>query len=150
MNSKKVIEDFIAQKKIAVVGVSRKKTKFGNAIYKELKQKGYNVFPINPHISAFEGDACYRDLLSLPEKVDAVIINVPPAQTEKVVREAKQAGINKVWLQQGSQSESAIKFCEENEIDCVSNECILMFAQPSAFIHRAHRWVWGVLGKLPA
>ena len=150
MNSKKVIEDFIAQKKIAVVGVSRKKTKFGNAIYKELKQKGYNVFPINPHMNTFEGDTCYPDLLSLPEKVDAVIINVPPAQTEKVVREAKQAGINKVWLQQGSQSESAIKFCEENEFDCVSNECILMFAQPSAFIHRAHRWVWGVLGKLPA
>jgi len=150
MNSKKSVEDFIAQKKIAVVGVSRKKTKFGNAIYKELKQKGYDVFPINPHITTFEGDACYPDLLSLPEKVDAVIINVPPAQTEKVVGEAKQAGINKVWLQQGSQSETAVKFCEENGIDCVSNECILMFAQPSAFIHRAHKWIWGVLGKLPA
>lgn len=150
MNSKKSVEDFIAQKKIAVVGVSRKKTKFGNAIYKELKQKGYDVFPINPHIAVFEGDACYPDLLSLPEKVDAVIINVPPAQTEKVVREAKQAGINKVWLQQGSQSETAVKFCEESGIDCVSNECILMFAQPSAFIHRAHKWIWGVLGKLPA
>ena len=150
MNSKKVIEDFIAQKKIAVVGVSRKKTKFGNAIYKELKQKGYNVFPINPYINAFEGDTCYPDLLSLPEKVDAVIINVPPAQTEKVVREVKQVGINKVWLQQGSQSDEAVRFCKENGIDCVSNECILMFAQPSAFMHRAHKWVWGVFGKLPA
>jgi uncharacterized protein len=150
MNFKKVVEDFVAQKKIAVVGVSRKKTKFGNAIYKELKQKGYRVFAINPHMNTFEGDVCYPDLLSLPEKVDAVIINVPPAQTEKVVREAKQAGINKVWLQQGSQSDEAVKFCEENGIDCVSNECILMFAQPSAFIHRAHRWVWSVLGKLPA
>jgi len=150
MNSKKIVEDFVAQKKIAVVGVSRKKTKFGNAIYKELKQKGYSVFAINPHMNTFEGDVCYPDLLSLPEKIDAVIINVPPGQTEKVVREAKQAGINKVWLQQGSQSDEAVKFCEENGIDCVSNECILMFAQPSAFIHRAHRWVWSVLGKLPA
>lgn len=150
MNSKKIVEDFVAQKKIAVVGVSRKKTKFGNAIYRELKQKGYSVFAINPHMNTFEGDVCYPDLLSLPEKIDAVIINVPPGQTEKVVREAKQAGINKVWLQQGSQSDEAVKFCEENGIDCVSNECILMFAQPSAFIHRAHRWVWSVLGKLPA
>lgn len=150
MNSKKVVDEFLSQKKIAVVGVSRKKTKFGNAIYKELKQKGYQVFPINLHINVFEGDNCYPDLLSIPEKVDTVIINVPPAQTEKVVREAKQAGIKKVWLQQGSQSETAVKYCEENGIDCVSNECILMFAQPSAFIHRAHRWVWGVLGKLPA
>ena len=150
MNSKKVVEDFIAQKKIAVVGVSRKKTKFGNAIYKELKQKGYNVFPINPHINNFEGDTCYPDLLSLPEIVEAVIINVPPAQTEKIVKEAKQAGINKVWMQQGSQSEAAEQYCKENGIEYVSNECILMFAQPSAFIHRAHKWVWGVLGKLPA
>ncbi|OGU63193.1 MAG: CoA-binding protein [Ignavibacteria bacterium RBG_16_36_9] len=101
-------------------------------------------------MNAFEGDTCYPDLLSLPEKVDAVIINVPPAQTEKVVREVKQVGINKVWLQQGSQSDEAVRFCKENGIDCVSNECILMFAQPSAFMHRAHKWVWGVFGKLPA
>ena len=150
MTSKKIVDGFLLQRKIAVVGVSRKKTKFGNAIYKELKQKGYNVFPINPHINTFEGDNCYPDLLSLPEKIDAVVINVPSVQTEKVVREAKEAGINKVWLQQGSQSENAVKFCEENGIEYVSNECILMFAHPSAFIHRAHRWIWGVLGKLPA
>ena len=150
MNSKKLVEEFLSQKKIAVVGVSRKKTKFGNAIYKELKQKGYNVLPINPNMQTFEGDACYPNLMLLPEKVDAVVINVPPAQAEKVLREVKQAGINKVWLQQGSQSEAAVKFCEENGIDYVSNECILMFAQPSAFIHRAHKWIWGVLGKLPA
>jgi predicted CoA-binding protein len=150
MTSKKIVDEFLLQKKIAVVGVSRKKTKFGNAIYKELKRKGYNVFPVNPHINTFEGDNCYPDLLSLPEKVDAVVINVPSVQTEKVVREAKEAGINKVWLQQGSQSEEAVKFCEENGIDYVSNECILMFVQPSAFIHLAHRWIWGVFGKLPA
>lgn len=149
MNSKKSVNEFLAQKKIAVVGVSRKKTKFGNAIYKELKQKGYQVFPINPRIIDYEGDTCYPNLLSLPEKIDAVIINVPPAQTEQVVKEVKAAGIKKVWLQQGSQSDTAVKFCEENGIDCVSNECILMFAQPTAFFHRAHKWVWGVMGKLP-
>lgn len=149
MNSKKMVEEFLAQKKIAVVGVSRKKTKFGNAIYRELKQKGYQVYPINPNINEYEGNICYPDLLSLPEKVDLVVINVPPVQTEMVVRDAKQTGISKVWLQQGSQSDEAVKFCEENGIDCVSNECILMFAQPTAFVHCAHKWVWGVLGKLP-
>ena len=149
MASKKLVEEFLAQKNIAVVGVSRKKTKFGNAIYRELKQKDYNVFAVNPNMSEFEGDTCYSDLLSIPEKVDAVVINVPPMQTEKVVREVNEAGIKKVWLQQGSQSDEAINYCEENGIDCISNECILMFAQPSAFIHRAHKWVWGVFGKLP-
>jgi hypothetical protein len=149
MNSIKIVDDFLAQKIIAVVGVSRKKTKFGNAIYRELKQKGYQVYPINPNTNFIEGDSCYPDLLSLPGKIDAVIINVPSAQTERVVKEAKEAGIKKVWLQQGSQSDAAIKYCEENGIDCVSNECILMFVEPSAFIHRAHRWIWGVFGKLP-
>ena len=149
MNSKNIIDDFLAQKIIAVVGVSRKKTKFGNIIYRELKQKGYQVYPINPNINLIEGNVCYPDLFSLPGKIDAVIINVPPAQTERVVKEANEAGIKKVWLQQGSQSDSAIKYCEENGIDCVSNECILMFVEPSAFIHRAHRWIWGVFGKLP-
>ena len=149
MTSKKLVEEFLAQKNIAVVGVSRKKTKFGNAIYRELKQKDYKVFAVNPNMSEFEGDTCYSDLLSIPEKVDAVVINVPPMQTVKVVREVNEAGIKKVWLQQGSQSDEAINYCEGNGIDCISNECILMFAQPSAFIHRAHKWVWGVFGKLP-
>ncbi len=150
MTSQKLVDEFLSSKKIAVVGVSRKKTKFGNAIYKELKQKGYKVFAINPNINVFEGDNCYPDLHSLTEKVDAVVISVTPRQAEKVVADVKEAGIKKVWLQQGSQSDAAIKYCEENGINCISNECILMFAQPSAFIHRAHKWVWGVLGKLPA
>jgi len=150
MNSKQIVEDFLAQKKIAIIGVSRTKTKFGNTIYKELKQKGYKVYAVNPYMTTFNDDLCYPDLLSLPEKVDAVVTCTPSAQTEIIVKEAKEAGINKVWMQQGSQSEAAVKYCEENGIDCVSNECVLMFAQPSAFIHRAHKWVSGVLGKLPA
>ena len=149
MTSKKLVEGFLSSRKIAVVGVSRRKNKFGNVIYRELRKKGFLVYPINPNTNIIEEDICYPDLLSLPEKIDAVVINVPPAQTEKVVREVKEAGINKVWLQQGSQSDEAERFCEANGINCISNECILMFAEPAGFVHRAHRWVWGVLGKLP-
>lgn len=149
MSSKTMIDEFLEQKKLAVVGVSRKKNKFGNVIYRELKKKGFQVYPINPNTDIVEGDICYPDLFSLPEKVDGAVVNVPPAQTEKIVKEIKEAGITKVWLQQGSQSDDSIKYCERNEIECVSNECILMFAEPAGFIHRAHRWVWGALGKLP-
>ena len=81
MNSKKLVDDFVALKKIAVVGVSRKKAKFGNTIYREMREKGYWVYPVNPNADVIEGDTCYPDLLSLPEKVDGVIINVPPVQT---------------------------------------------------------------------
>ncbi len=149
MTSKSSIENFLSQKSIAVVGVSRNPKKFGNVIYRELKKKGYNLFPINPNAEKIEGDNCYPNLLSLPEKIDAVVINVPPNQTEKVVREVKQAQIKRVWMQQGSQSKKAEDYCLENGIDCISNECILMFAEPAGFVHRAHRWVWGVMGKLP-
>jgi len=149
MTSKSSIENFLSQKSIAVVGVSRNSKKFGNVIYRELKKKGYNLFPINPNAEKIEGDNCYPNLLSLPEKPDAVVINVPPDQTEKVVREIKQAQIKRVWMQQGSQSKKAEDYCLENGIDCISNECILMFAEPAGFVHRAHRWVWGVMGKLP-
>ncbi len=128
MTTKSSVENFLSQKNIAVIGVSRNTKKFGNTIYRSLKKKGYNVFPINPNAEKIEGDNCYPDLLSLPEKIDAVIINVPPEETEKVVLKVNKAGIKRVWLQQGSQSEKAINFSQENGIDCVSNECILMLS----------------------
>jgi len=149
MTSKKLVKDFIVQKNIAVVGVSRKKSKFGNYIYRELKKKDYRVYPVNPKLEFAEGDKCYPDLSSIPEKLDGVVINVSPSQTEKVVQDVKAAGIKRVWLQQGSQSDEAIRFCKDNNIGCISNECIIMFTEPLGFIHSTHKWIWKVLGKLP-
>jgi len=149
MADKKIVERFTAGKKIAVVGVSRNGKKFGNAAYKELKLKGYEVFPVNPNMDDLNGDKCYPDLKSLPETVDGVLCVVPPAQTEKIVQDAHQAGINLVWMQQGSESKTAIQYCEENSIDAVHGECIFMFAEPVGSIHKFHRWIWKVFGKLP-
>ena len=150
MSSKILVEDFLNQKRIAIVGVSHNKRKFGNAIHKELKNKGYEIFPVNPKLNESEGDKCYPSLSSLPEKVDALIISVAPDKTKSVVEEAKNAGMKKIWIQRGSQSQEAVQYCNENNISFVSGECILMFAEPSMFIHRAHRWIHKVTGKLPA
>lgn len=149
MTSKAVIQDFLAQKIIAVVGVSRSGKKFGNMAYRELKAKGYRVFPVHPSAEHVEGDQAYPNLDTLPEKPGGVLIVVPPAQAEQVVREAAQAGIPRVWLQQGAESLSAIQFCKEKGISVVHNECIMMFAEPVGFGHKIHRWIWGILGKLP-
>ena len=149
MTSKAAVADFVSQRKLAVVGVSRKKMKFGNLAFRELKRKGYKLFPVHPHAEQLEGERCYASLAALPEPVDGVLVIVPPAQAEQVVREAAAAGIRRVWLQQGAGSPAAIRFCEENGISVVHGECILMFAEPAAWYHRAHRWVWGLLGKLP-
>ena len=150
MISKAAVEDFIAQRTLAVVGVSRKGRKFGNLAYRDLKTKGFRVFPVNPNAETIEGDRCYPSLSALPERVEGVLIVVPPAETERVVRDAAAAGIRRVWMQQGAESPEAIRFCQENDISVVHGECILMFAEPAALYHRAHRWVWGVLGKLPS
>jgi len=88
LSNKAVVDDFISQKVLAVIGVSRRRQKFGNMAYRERKAKGYKLYPIHPTTEKLEGDRAFPDFKSLPEKVGGVLIVVPPAQTEKVVREA--------------------------------------------------------------
>lgn len=149
MTTKAAVDDFLSQRTMAVVGVSKKKNKFGSIACRELKAKGYTVFPVNPNIDDFEGDKCYHSLKELPEGAGGAVIVVPPAETGKVVREAAAAGIRRLWIQQGAESKDAINFCQENNIDVIHGHCILMFAAPTAFPHRAHRFIWRLLGKLP-
>ena len=149
MTTKAEIQDFLSQKTLAIVGVSRNHEKFGNAVYRELKTKGYRLFPINPNAETIEGDPCYPNLESLPEPVGGAIIIVPKSEVENVVKDAKKAGISRVWIQQMAETEAAIKYCEENGIAVVHNECIMMFSEPTAFFHKFHRWIWGLAGKLP-
>jgi predicted CoA-binding protein len=143
------VDRFLACRSLAVVGASRKGNKFGNTILKELARKGYEVFPVHPEADRIDGRAAYPRLESVAGKAEGAVIVVPPAATEKVVAEAADAGITKLWLQQGAESEEAIRICRERGIDVVFGECILMFAEPAAFIHRVHRWINGVMGKLP-
>lgn len=149
MTTKSVVEDFLSQQKLALVGVSRTGKKFGNSIRKELAGKGYKLFLINPNTQSIDGERCYPSLSDLPEKVGGVVIVVPPAQTEAVVKDAAKAGIKRVWMQQGSESETAIRFCNDNKMSVVHGECVLMFAKNPKFPHNVHRWVAGALGKLP-
>ena len=149
MTSKAAVDDFVGQRRLAIVGVSRRGKKFGNFAFRELRSKGYKIFPVHPQAETIEGERCYASLGALPQPVDGVLIVVPPAQTEQVVRDAAAAGIRRVWMQQGAGSLAAIKFCQESGIREVHGECILMFTEPLAWWHRAHRWVWKLLGKLP-
>jgi predicted CoA-binding protein len=149
MTSRKAVDDFLSQKRLGVVGVSRGGKKFGNTIYKELQTKGYQVVPINPHADTIDGQPCYPNVQAVPEPLDGIVVTVKPAETEKVVKEAAEAGIRHIWMQQGSESKTAIRFCEEQDIPVIAGECILMFAEPVATFHKFHRWLWGLFGKLP-
>jgi predicted CoA-binding protein len=144
------IHEFLSQKSLAVVGVSRTGKKMGNAIYRALKQKGDKVFQIHPEAESIEGDRCYRAFRSLPEKVSGVVICVPPVQTEIVLKQALEAGITHVWMQQGSESFAAIRYCEKNGMNAVHGQCIMMFIEPVESFHKFHRWVLKLVGKYPS
>jgi uncharacterized protein len=147
--TKQAVENFFAQKSFAIVGVSRNERKFGNAIFKELKKKGYNVFPVNPNMNEINGEKCYPELKSIPQKPDGIIISVKKEETEKVIKEAVNLNIKNIWMQQGSESANAIKFCTDNNVNVVSKECVMMFAQPVDSIHKFHRFFKNIFGALP-
>ncbi len=147
--SRAAVEEFLSQRVLAVAGVSKNKKKFGNTIFRELKAKGYRLFPVNPNAADIDGEKCYSSLRDLPEEVGGVIIVTPPSETEKVVNDAVAAGIRRVWIQQGAETGEAVSLGREKGLSVVHDECILMFAEPAAFPHSTHRWIWRLLGKLP-
>ena len=150
MTSKKLVEKFLDQKNIAVIGVSSNKKKFGSIVYYDLKSKGYNVYPVNPNLEQLDGQKVYKSVSELPQEVKAVVTVIPPKQTLSILPVAAAKGITYYWFQQGSSDVEVEDFCDEHKLNYVSGECILMFTEPSAFIHKAHKWINGVLGKLPA
>jgi hypothetical protein len=149
MTSSAAMREFLAQPALAVVGLSRGGRKFGNLAYRDLKKKGYRLYAVHPRADVLEGDAVFRDLHSLPEPVGGVLIVVPPEQAQAVVEQAGAAGIRRVWLQQGAESPEVLRRCRELGLQTIHGECILMFAQPAGFVHRAHRWAWSALGRIP-
>src|SRR5579872_2559938 len=96
------VHDFLAQKRIAVAGVSRENGRHpvGNLIYRRLKVTGHDVFPVTPHMTTFEGDPCYPDVRSIPGGVNGVIIITRPETTEKIVCDCIDAGVRRVWMHQ--------------------------------------------------
>ena len=122
-----LIEEFLDSKNVfAVIGVSRDPEKYGHKVYKDLKKAGYTVYPINPKAENVDGDKCYNSLRELPERPDVVDIVVPPKITERIIKECKELGIKRVWMQPGSESEEAISFCKENNIEVVHSVCVMV------------------------
>ena len=119
-------EEFIKQKTFAIIGATENRSKYGNIVYRNLRAKGYTVYPVNPSAKIVEGDTCYPNLASLPEKVDGIVSVVPPPVTEKIVREAAGLEITRVWMQEGSESADAIKFCQEHGMNTIWGQCIMV------------------------
>jgi predicted CoA-binding protein len=141
------IKDFTQCKRLAVVGVSRTDGKFGNRAYRELKQRGYDVVPIHPEMGSFDGDPCYPSFEALPAPVEGALISLPPAHVPGVIRQASQADVHNVWLQQGAESPEAVQLGQELGLNVAHGGCILMYAEPVSGFHAFHGLVWKLIGK---
>jgi hypothetical protein len=151
------VQDFLAQKRIAVAGVSRDNSHHpvGNLIYRRLKKAGHDVFAVNPRMLAFEGDRCYPDLRSIPGGVDGVVIITRPETTEQVVRECGDAGVQRVWMHQSvakgsSVAPAAVEYCRQHGISVIAGACPMMFGADVDLGHKCIRFVLGLAGRLPA
>jgi predicted CoA-binding protein len=121
-----LIKEFMAQKKFAVIGATDNPEKYGNRIIKNLKKRGYEVYPVNPKLKEVEGLPCYASVAEIPVKADVVDFVVPPAVTEEVLKQCKELGLKRIWLQPGSESEPTIAYCNENNMKVVHGVCVTM------------------------
>jgi hypothetical protein len=152
-----LVQDFLAQKKIAVVGVSDKRETGCNLAYRKFKETGYTVSAVNPRLTSFEGDPCYPDLGSIPEKPDAVFILTNPKITEQVVQQCVDLGIPRVWMHclmgtkpglaasMTSVSQDAVRMCRENGIEVIPGACPNQYLKPD-FGHALMRVMFRTLG----
>ena len=148
MVTQKQINDFIASEPIAMIGVSRNPKKFGFTAFRELKEKGMNIIPVNPHAGEIHGVKVYPEIKSLPAEVKSLLVMTQKNATAGVVREAKEKGIKHIWIQQMSESSDAIKELEGSEINYISGQCILMYYKPHS-IHKFHGRMKKFFGRWP-
>jgi uncharacterized protein len=145
---------FLTRRRIAVTGVSRDPQGHGsNVVYQRLRERGYQVFAVNPNALEVEGDRCYPDLRSIPGGVEAVVIGTRPETAAATMRECAELGIEHVWMHRslgpGSVSASAAEYGRRRGISVIDGGCPLMFEPVSDGEHRAMRYVFTLTGSVP-
>ena len=152
-----LVQDFLAQKRIAVVGVSDKRETGCNLAYQKFRDSGYQVYAVNPRIATFEGATCYPDLKSIPQKPDAVFILASPKVTDQIVQQCVDLGIQHVWMHcmmgvkpglaagMTSVSQQAVEMCRANGIAVIPGSCPNQFLKPD-FGHAMMRGMWKLFG----
>jgi uncharacterized protein len=138
---------FLAKKRVAVTGVSRTPKKHGsNNVYRRLRERGYEVFAVNPNTREVEGDQSYPDLKSIPGGVEAVVIGTRPEFADETMRECAELGIKQVWMHRGpgagSVSDTATEYGRQRGITVIDGGCPCMFAPTADFGHKVMRLVY--------
>jgi uncharacterized protein len=162
MNNLTVLaNDFLSQPTIAVVGISSKPQALGNALYKKLKTPQRTVIAIHPTLATFDGDPCFPNLQSIPQKIDGVFIAAKPENAERIVEDCIALNIPRVWMhysfgiQHSSKSSASssvslktVEQCRLHNITVIPGACPLMFLEPKDSFHACLRWFLSATGKL--
>ncbi len=147
------VSEFLRGKRIAVAGVSRQEGQPANAVFRKLRDSGYEVFPINPNAPEVEGVRCYPNVGAVPERLDGLVVATHPDVSADLVRQCAEHGIERIWFHrsfgQGSVSPDAIRECEIRGIRCIVGGCPLMYCEPVDFGHRCMKWWLGRQGRVP-
>ncbi len=146
---RRAIEKFFASTAYAVVGVSADRNKFGNRVFRVMKEREFEVYPVHPTRETVEGVSCFPSVLEVPESVKSIVTVVPPHVTEEVLVQAMRRGVEAVWMQPGSESKDAVEIAQKYQMAVVHRECILMFLEPVRSVHALHRWINKLVGAYP-
>jgi uncharacterized protein len=146
-------EEFLAQRRIAVAGVSRDGKQSANLIYRRLRDTGHEVFAVNPNADEVEGDRCYPSVTAIPGGVDGVVVVTPAKASLAVATDCASAHVPRVWLHRGigpgSSSEEAVAYCHEHGISAIPGGCPCMFGETADPGHKCMRAMLKVTGKIP-
>ncbi|HJU81035.1 MAG TPA: CoA-binding protein [Acidimicrobiia bacterium] len=151
---KEAAAEFLSNKRIAVTGVSRNPKGHGsNVVYQRLRDRGYEVFAVNPNAEILEGDPCFKDLKSIPGGVDAVVIGTRPEIAEDTMREASDLGVKHAWMHrsfgEGSVSDTATEYGRGHGMSVIDGGCPCMFDPTADPGHKVMRFVLALTGKVP-
>lgn len=151
--SLKDIRSFLEKKRVALIGVSTDPKGFSRVLYREFRDRGYDVVPVNPAASLLEDRHCYSHVHEISPPVEGVLVMTPPAVTEDIVRESVEAGVKDIWLYRsvghGAISPNAVSYCKEHKVNLIEGYCPMMFFEDAGLIHRVHRGFAKLFGHYP-
>lgn len=151
--SLEMIEDFLGQKRIAMVGVSRDHKHFSVALFDELCRRGYDIVPVNPNTPSINGHQCFAHVRDIQPPVRSALLMTSPEVTEAVVADCFTAGITQVWMYRaggkGAVSTKAVEFCRAKGMEVIPGQCPFMFLPGTAGVHRFHGFIRKITGRYP-
>jgi predicted CoA-binding protein len=143
MPSRAVIDEFLAQDRIAFVGASRDSKQFANSVYTHLRDAGHTMIPVHPEADAIEGDPAVHDVSDLPTDIGGIVVMLPPEAMTAMVARCLDAGVPRVWLHRGAGAAppaEAVQACRDRGVPVVDGACPFMFVEPVGGVHKFHRW----------